>query len=63
MSAELTAEQRDFQEHAERWLAENAPPPPPVRLPITAIEVMSETQRDYLQAWQRKCYEAELVGS
>ncbi len=60
--AQLTAEQADFQEYAERWLAENAPPPPPERLPISAIEVMTTGQRDYLQAWQYRCWEAGLVG-
>ena len=59
----LSREQLDFQAHARSWLAENRPPPPPVRLPITPIEVMSVEQRDYLQAWQRKCYDAELVGT
>ena len=59
----LSNEQLDFQEHARRWLAENRPPPPPVRLPLTAIEVMTESQRDYLQDWQLRCYRAELVGS
>ena len=59
----LTAEQQEFQEYARRWLAENAPPPPPERLPITPLEVMTTGQRDYLQAWQRKCYDAGLVGS
>ena len=53
----------EFREYARNWLAENAPPPPPERLPITAIEVMTTGQRDYLQAWQRKCYEAGLVGT
>ena len=56
------SEQREFQEYARRWLAEHAPPPPPVRMPLSPIEVMSEAQRDYLQDWQRKCYEAGLVG-
>jgi len=60
--SKLTPEQVEFQEYARNWLAENAPPPPPVRLPITAIEVMTVEQRDYLQAWQKKCYEAGLVG-
>ena len=59
----LTSEQREFQEYARRWLAENAPPPPPERLPLSAIEVMTVGQRDYLQDWQRKCYEAGLVGA
>jgi alkylation response protein AidB-like acyl-CoA dehydrogenase len=55
-------EQREFRDYARRWLRENAPPPAPVRLPLSAIEVMTEPQRDYLQSWQRKCYEAGLVG-
>jgi alkylation response protein AidB-like acyl-CoA dehydrogenase len=32
-------------------------------MPLTAIEVMTEAQRDYLQAWQARCYEARLVGT
>lgn len=59
----LTAEQKEFQEYASAWLKENAPPPPPERLPITPIEVMTVGQRDYLQDWQRKCYDAGLVGA
>jgi len=51
-----------FRTYARAWLAENAPPPPPERLPITPIEVMTVAQRDYLQAWQRKCHEAGLIG-
>jgi len=61
-SASEAPELREFREYARRWLRENAPPPPPVRLPLSAIEVMTEPQRDYLQAWQRRCYEAGLVG-
>lgn len=56
-------EQREFRDYARGWLAENAPPAPPERLPITPIEVMTPGQRDYLQAWQFKCYEAGLVGA
>jgi alkylation response protein AidB-like acyl-CoA dehydrogenase len=63
MSVELSQDQREFGEYARRWLRENAPPPPPERLPITPIEVMTIGQRDYLQAWQRKCYDAGLVGA
>ncbi len=59
----LSRELQEFQEHARRWLEENAPPPPPVRLPITPIEVMTVAQRDYLQEWQRKCYAAGLIGA
>lgn len=61
--AALTPEQREFQQRARRWLAENRPPPPPLRLPLTPIEVMTEAQRDCLQEWQRRCYEAQLVGA
>jgi alkylation response protein AidB-like acyl-CoA dehydrogenase len=62
-SKDLARDQREFGEYARRWLADNAPPPPPERLPITPIEVTTVGQRDYLQAWQRKCYEAGLVGA
>jgi alkylation response protein AidB-like acyl-CoA dehydrogenase len=58
-----TAEQREFQEYARRWLAEHRPPPPPVRLPLTPNETTTRDQLDYLVAWQRRCYEAELVGT
>lgn len=53
----------EFRAYARDWLARNAPPPPPERLPITPIEVMTIGQRDYLQAWQQKCYQAGLVGT
>ncbi|MEL6569106.1 MAG: acyl-CoA dehydrogenase family protein [Pseudomonadota bacterium] len=58
-----SAEQAEFRHYVQNWLAENAPPPPPERLPITPIEVMTTVQRDYLQDWQRKCYEGGLVGT
>jgi alkylation response protein AidB-like acyl-CoA dehydrogenase len=59
----LDVAQREFQEYARRWLAENAPPPPPERLPLMSIEVSSPALRDYLGDWQRRCYEAGLVGA
>ena len=59
----LDDEQREFQAHARGWLAENAPPPPPERMPLTPIEVMTTGQRDYLQDWQRRCYQAGLIGA
>jgi alkylation response protein AidB-like acyl-CoA dehydrogenase len=61
--AKLTTEQTEFQDYARRWLAENRPPPPPERLPLTPLEVMTEPQRDYLQSWQRACYQAQLIGT
>ncbi|MEL7546593.1 MAG: acyl-CoA dehydrogenase family protein [Pseudomonadota bacterium] len=60
---DLTQEQTEYRDYVRAWLLENAPPPPPERLPITPIEVMTVGQRDYLQTWQRKCYDAGLVGA
>lgn len=58
-----TAEEREFQEYARGWLREHAPPPPPERLPILPIEVVTTTLRDYLVEWQRNCFDAGLVGA
>lgn len=60
---DLTDEQREFQAYARQWLEDNRPPPPPVRLPISAGEVMTVAQRDYLRDWQSKCYDAGLIGA
>ncbi len=57
-----TPEQAEFREHCRSWLAENKPAPPSFRLPISAIEVMTEEQRDYLASWQNKVYKAGLIG-
>lgn len=57
-----TKEQAEFRTYCRRWLAENRPAPPRVRLPENAIEVMSEEHRDYLAGWQKKLYEAGLVA-
>jgi alkylation response protein AidB-like acyl-CoA dehydrogenase len=58
----LSPEQVEFQGYARRWLAEHPAPPPPVRLPLSPIEVSTAAQRDYLQDWQLRCYEAGLIG-
>ncbi len=58
-----TPEQAEFREYCRRWLAENRPEPPSFRLPLSPIEVMNEDQRNFLCAWERKCYEAGLIGS
>jgi alkylation response protein AidB-like acyl-CoA dehydrogenase len=57
-----TPEQAAFREHCRRWLEENRPAPPPFRLPQNAIEVMTEEQRAYLCAWQKKVYQAGLIA-
>lgn len=58
-----TPEQADFRGHCRRWLEENRPAAPSFRLPEYAIEVMTPAQRDFLCAWQKKCYHAGLVGA
>jgi len=58
-----TPEQAEFREYCRRWLAENKPPAPDFRMPISPIEVSSEEQRRYLCAWQKKCHAAGLVGA
>lgn len=56
-------EQREFREYARRWLEENRPSAPSFRLPLSPLEVMTDEQCSYLRAWQRKCWEAGLVGT
>lgn len=56
-------EQREFREHCRRWLAENKPTLPSFRLPLSALEVTTEEQCEWLRAWQFKCWEAGLVGT
>ncbi len=57
-----TPEQADFRAYCQQWLAENRPADPPVRLPQSALEIMTNEQLDYLQAWQKAAYDAGLVG-
>jgi alkylation response protein AidB-like acyl-CoA dehydrogenase len=61
--AQLTKEQTEFQQYARAWLAENKPEAPSFRLPLSPLEVMTIEQKDYLQQWQGRCYEAKLIGS
>ena len=37
-----TPEQAEFREYCRKWLADNRPAPPSFRLPISAIEVMTD---------------------
>ena len=57
-----TAEQAAFREHCRKWLAENRPERPRFRLPQSPIEVMTEEQRVFLCAWQKKAYQAGLIA-
>jgi alkylation response protein AidB-like acyl-CoA dehydrogenase len=57
-----TAEQSAFRQHCRSWLEANKPEPPPFRLPLSALEIMTEQQCVWLQAWQRKVYDAGMVG-
>ncbi len=61
-TANQDRDHEEFRQYVRRWLEENRPPAPPERLPISALEVMTEGQRDYLQEWQGRCYEAGLIG-
>ncbi|TXS92822.1 acyl-CoA dehydrogenase [Parahaliea maris] len=55
-------EQAEFRQYCRDWLATNKPGEPPVRLPQSALEIMTEPQLHYLQAWQKSAYDAGLVG-
>ncbi len=57
-----TPEQAEFRQYCRDWLAENAPPETDVRLPLSPLEIMFEDQLHYLQDWQKKAYDAGLVG-
>ncbi|MCC6647490.1 MAG: acyl-CoA dehydrogenase family protein [Polyangiaceae bacterium] len=55
-------ERRAFAAHCASWLAAHTPEPPPFALPATPLEVQTEQQLEWLRAWQRACWQAELVG-
>ena len=57
-----TAAQAEFREYCRDWLKDNRPGDPPVRLPLSPLEIMTEDQLSYLQAWQKAAYDAGLVG-
>jgi alkylation response protein AidB-like acyl-CoA dehydrogenase len=57
-----TAQQAEFRAHCRQWLAANPLPPPPVRLPQSAIELMHPEQLEYLRDWQRRAHQAGLIG-
>lgn len=55
-------EQAEFRQYCRDWLAANRPPDPDVRLPLSALEIMTDEQLTYLQRWQKSAYDAGLVG-
>ncbi len=57
-----TPEQAEFREYCRSWLAENSPAETAVRLPLSPLEIMTEDQLHYLQDWQKRAYDAGLVG-
>ena len=59
----ISPEQAEFRDYCRRWIAENRPAAPSFRLPLSPIEVMTEDQRRYLCDWQKRCYQAGLIGS
>jgi alkylation response protein AidB-like acyl-CoA dehydrogenase len=59
---EDTPEQAEFRQYCRQWLQVNKPGEPPVRLPLSPLEIMTVEQLGYLQAWQKSAYDAGLVG-
>jgi alkylation response protein AidB-like acyl-CoA dehydrogenase len=57
-----SAEQAEFRQYCRDWLQDNKPAEPTVRLPLSPLEIMTEQQLSYLQAWQKSAYDAGLVG-
>jgi alkylation response protein AidB-like acyl-CoA dehydrogenase len=57
-----TPEQVAFRQYCRDWLHENHPGEPTVRLPLSALEIMTPEQLSYLQAWQKSAYDAGLIG-
>jgi alkylation response protein AidB-like acyl-CoA dehydrogenase len=55
-------EQAEFRQYCCDWLKDNLPPPSPVRLPQSALEIMTTDQLSYLKTWQLAAYKAGLVG-
>jgi alkylation response protein AidB-like acyl-CoA dehydrogenase len=51
-----------FRTEVAAWFRANRPPEPDFLLPESFMEVGTDQQFDYLRAWQRKIYEAGLLG-
>ncbi len=57
-----TPEQAEFRQYCREWLQSNKPGEPPVRLPLSPLEIMNDEQLTYLQGWQKAAYDAGLIG-
>lgn len=57
-----TPEQAAFRQYCRDWLQDNRPGEPPVRLPLSPLEIMTQPQLSYLQDWQKSAYDAGLIG-
>ena len=53
----------DFSEHADAWFAENVARDPGFMLPLTFMEVGTDTQFNFLRDWQNKVWEAGYLGA
>ena len=62
MERKDSPEQAEFRAYCREWIAANHPGEPSVRLPLSALEIMTPEQMNYLQAWQKAAYDAGLVG-
>ena len=52
----------EFRSQVRAWVAENKPPKPDFKLPLSFLEVESEQQFHYLRDWQGKVYDAGYLG-
>jgi alkylation response protein AidB-like acyl-CoA dehydrogenase len=57
-----TPEQAEFRAYCQKWLADNHPGRPDVKLPQGALELSDPEALKYLQAWQKSAYDAGLIG-
>lgn len=66
MSSEVgtkdTPEQAEFRQYCRQWLAQNTPPSASVRLPQSALAIMTTDQLNYLSKRQKAAYDAGLVA-
>jgi len=57
-----TPEQAAFRKHCREFLDKEIPALPDFRLPQSPLEIMTDEQMSFLVAWQKKAYNAGLVG-